>query len=306
MKSRLALLGLALALLLPVFVDNRYILDVATSVLIYMILALGLDIVAGHAGLLDLGYSAFFAIGAYCTGILTTSFNWSFWATIPVALMLAAISGVVIGWPTLRLRSDYLAIVTLGFGEIVRVSALNLAVTGGPQGIFGIPRPTLFGYRINQPRDFYYLLLALVVLTVIAVSRLAHSRIGRALAFVREDEAAASAVGINPVAIKLTAYMAGALLGGLAGSFYAVKMSAIASETFTFVQSVMILLAVVLGGMSSLPGVMIGAALIVILPEALRDFARWRMLLFGLALIPMMIFRPQGIWPTKNDSVGRG
>lgn len=298
-----ALLGLAaVASLLP-FVSNNYWMDVATMALFYIVLALGLNIVVGYAGLLDLGYSAFFAVGAYTTGILTTQYKVSFWIAFVLAGIFAGLAGVVIGAPTLRLRSDYLAIVTLGFGEIIRISAKNLHITGSASGIYGIPRPQIFGYTLTNPADFYYAMLILAIITLVAVYRLGHSRIGRAWQYIREDEDAAEAMGINRVRLKLLAYASGAVFGGLGGSLFAVKMSAIAPESFSFMQSVMILLAIVLGGLGRLPGVVLGAVLVIILPEAMRDFSNWRFLLFGIALVVMMLFRPQGLWPTRKDVV---
>jgi branched-chain amino acid transport system permease protein len=294
----LRLLLLAFAILLP-FISNNYWLDVATLALFYIVLGQGLNIVVGFAGLLDLGYAAFFAVGAYTTGILMTVYGWSFWLTLPVAAILAAIIGVIIGAPTLRLRSDYLAIVTLGFGEIIRILAINLTITGSASGIYGIPRPVLGSYVFTGQMDFYFLMLAIACLTLLAVSRLGRSRIGRAWAYIREDEDAAEAMGIDRVRMKLLAYSIGAVIGSLAGCVFAVKMSAIAPLSFSFMQSIMILLAVVLGGLGSISGVTIGALLVIVLPEMLRSAEEWRYLIFGAALIVMMIYRPQGIWPAN-------
>lgn len=300
-RKLLQILLLLVAIVLP-FGVNNYWLDVATLVLFYVVLSQGLNVVVGFAGLLDLGYAAFFAVGAYTTGILMTVYNWSFWLTLPVAVVFAAISGVIIGGPTLRLRSDYLAIVTLGFGEITRILAINLDITGSASGIYGIPRPSLGGYTLSAQHDFYYLILLFAVLSVIAVSRLGRSRIGRAWMYIREDEDAAEAMGINRIRLKLLAYSIGAVIGSLAGCVFAVKMSAIAPLSFSFMQSIMILLAVVLGGLGSIPGVVLGAALVIVLPELLRSAEDWRYLIFGVALIVMMIYRPQGIWPAKYDT----
>jgi branched-chain amino acid transport system permease protein len=300
-KKRLSLVLLLIISALIPFIVNNYWLDVFTLVLFYVVLAQGLNVVVGFTGLLDLGYSAFFAVGAYTTAILMTTFHWSFWLTIPVGIIFAAICGVIIGAPTLRLRSDYLAIVTLGFGEITRILATNLNITGAASGIYGIPRPKLFGYTLGEQSDFYYLILILAVIVILIVSRLGHSRIGRAWAYIREDEDAAEAMGINRVKMKLLAYSIGAVIGSLCGSVFAVKMSAIAPLSFSFNQSVMILLAVVLGGLGSIPGVVVGAAVVIGLPEALRGANDWRFLIFGLGLIAMMIFRPQGIWPSNSE-----
>jgi len=300
-KKPSLLLLVILLFILPFFL-NSYWLDVITLVLFYVVLTQGLNIVVGYTGLLDLGYAAFFAVGAYTTAILMTTYHWSFWLTLPVAFVFAAIAGIIIGTPTLRLRSDYLAIVTLGFGEIVKLLATNLEITGSASGIYGIPRPTIGSYVISSQRDFYFLILIVAIISIIAVYRLGHSRIGRAWIYIREDEDAAEAMGINRIRLKLLSYATGAVIGSFAGSIFAVKMSAIAPLSFSFLQSVMILLAVVLGGLGSIPGVVIGAALVIVLPELLRGVEDWRHLIFGISLVIMMIFRPQGIWPSKNDT----
>lgn len=284
------------------FILNIYWLDVITLVLFYVVLAQGLNIVVGYTGLLDLGYAAFFAVGAYTTAILMTTFHWSFWLTLPVAFLFAIISGIIIGTPTLRLRSDYLAIVTLGFGEIVRIMATNLEITGSASGIYGIPRPAIGGYLISTQKDFYFLILIVAIISIFIVYRLGHSRIGRAWIYIREDEDAAEAMGVNRIRLKLLSYASGAVIGSFAGSIFAVKMTAIAPLSFSFLQSVMILLAVVLGGLGSISGVVIGAILVIVLPEALRGAEDWRYLIFGISLVLMMIFRPQGIWPAKYET----
>ncbi|WP_238933437.1 branched-chain amino acid ABC transporter permease [Brevibacillus choshinensis] len=292
------ILLLVVLCLLP-FLSNNYWLDVATLALFYVVLAQGLNVVVGFAGLLDLGYAAFFAVGAYTTGILMTVYHWSFWLTLPVAMVFAAIVGVIVGAPTLRLRSDYLAIVTLGFGEIIRILAINLTITGSASGIYGIPRPSIGSYVLSGQMDFYYLILLVAVLAVLAVRRLGTSRLGRAWMYIREDEDAAEAMGINRINMKLLAYSIGAVIGSMAGSIFAVKMSAIAPLSFSFTQSIMILLAVVLGGLGSIPGVVLGAVLVIVLPELLRSVEDWRYLIFGAALVAMMLFRPQGLWPAR-------
>ncbi len=299
-KKQTLILLIIIMLILPHFLDI-YWLDVLTLVLFYVVLAQGLNVVVGYTGLLDLGYAAFFAVGAYTTAILMTTFHWSFWLTLPVAFVFAVLAGVIVGTPTLRLRSDYLAIVTLGFGEIVRILATNLEITGSASGIYGIPRPTIGSYVISTQKDFYYLILIVAIITIIIVYRLGHSRIGRAWIYIREDEDAAEAMGINRVRLKLLSYASGAVIGSFAGSIFAVKMTAIAPLSFSFLQSVMILLAVVLGGLGSIPGVVVGAVIVIVLPEMLRGVEEWRHLIFGVALVIMMIFRPQGIWPPKYD-----
>jgi branched-chain amino acid transport system permease protein len=292
---------LAAAAAIPAF-GNTYVLEILANSFFYIVLCLGLNIVVGFAGLLDLGYAAFFAVGAYTTGILTSEAGWNFWLTIPAAAVFSSIAGVVIGGPTLRLRSDYLAIVTLGFGEITRIVARNLkSITGGPSGLIGIHRPTLFGLELRQIHHYFYAFLVLVVVAIFVSHRLQHSRLGRAWQYVREDEDAAEAMGIDRVAIKLYAYVIGAIFAGVAGCFYAAKMTAISPETFQFMQSATILMAVVLGGMGKIPGMIVGALALVLFPEIFRGIGSMRMLVFGALLIVMMIFRPQGLWPERKN-----
>ncbi len=290
--------ALALAAVAPFFCDN-YVVDVALTIVTYGILALGLNIVVGYAGLLDLGYAAFFAIGAYTTALLETLLNLTFWETIPFALVFTAIAGVVIGYPTLRLRSDYLAIVTLGFGEIVRIIATNLDITGGPNGLYGINPARIDGLDLTSPKDVYLLGLVFLVFVLVFVARLGSSRLGRAWTSIREDESAAEAVGVPTLQVKLLAYVMGALVGGLGGSLFAARFGAIDPTSFTYTQSVTILIIVVLGGRASLPGVLLGAVIVGGLPEALRFLHDWREFVFALALIALMLMRPQGLWPAR-------
>lgn len=292
-------IGLAVALLAPFVTANAYSLSVMTSALLFVMLAVGLNIVVGFCGLLDLGYAAFFAIGAYTSGILATRYGWPLLATIPVVIVAAVLAGVIIGGPTLRLRSDYLAIVTLGFGEIVRITATNLEVTGGPSGIYGIPSISIGGLDLGGPVAFYYTCVLVVALSVVGAARLGRSRLGRAWRFVREDEDAAEAMGIHTYKVKLAAYIAGAIWGGLAGILFGAQLTAISPQSFTFLSSALILMAVVLGGMGSTPGVVLGAVFVSVLPEVLRDAADYRFFIFGVLLIVVMIFRPQGLWPTR-------
>jgi branched-chain amino acid transport system permease protein len=300
----LVLAAVLLAIVLPI-VGSPYLIDVGTLVLVYVILGLGLNVVVGYAGLLDLGYAAFFAIGAYTTALLMVNYHVSFWLTLPVATFFTALSGVIIGTPTLRLRSDYLAIVTLGFGEIVRIAATNLTFTGGPEGVYGIPHPRIGGFVLRTPQAMYILAMAFALLVLAGSYNLARSRLGRAWLAIREDEAAAQAAGIYPVYFKLMAYVLGAVFAGAAGSFFAVKLSAINPSSFTFIQSVTILMVIILGGMGSLPGVVLGAAVIVMLPEALRAFDQVRMFAFGIGLIVLMLLRPQGLWPSRIGQIER-
>ena len=296
--STAGIVALAVAAIVPFFCDN-YITDVALTIVTYGILALGLNVVVGYAGLLDLGYAAFFAIGAYTTALLETLLNFTFWETIPFALLFAGISGIIIGWPTLRLRSDYLAIVTLGFGEIVRLIAVNLDITGGPNGIYGINPADVLGHDLTSPKSLYTLGLVFLVIVLVFVIRLGQSRLGRAWTSLREDENAAEAVGVPTLRVKMLAYVIGALIGGLGGSLFAARFGTIDPTSFTYAQSVMILIIVVLGGRGSIPGVLLGAIIVAGLPEALRFLNLWREFVFAIALILLMLVRPQGLWPAR-------
>jgi len=287
---------------IPMFL-NSYVLEVMWNAMFYMLLALGLNIIVGYCGMCDLGYAAKFAIGAYTTGILIKTFGWNFWLTLPVSILVSALAAIVIGVPTLKLRSDYLAIVTLGFAEIVRITARNLEITGSASGITSIARPEFFGVRLTKITHWYYVFLILVVLFIIISNRIRNSRFGRSLTYIREDEDAAQAMGVNTTKYKLYAYILGAVLGGITGSFFAVKMTAISPTSFDFTQSANIMLAVILGGMGKIPGVIAGAAFFAIFPEIFRDVpvvGNMRMLFFGLLLIVVMITRPQGLWPERK------
>jgi branched-chain amino acid transport system permease protein len=299
-RKRGIAIGVILVVMLAAPLSGPYAVTILTNALLYTILALGLNIVVGYAGLLDLGYAAFFAVGAYSVGILTTTFGWNFWATIPVAVAVAMLAGIIIGGPTLRLRSDYLAIVTLGFGEIVRITARNLQITGAASGIIGIQQPWLFGWHIATPRDFYYVFLVLAVIGILVSVRLANSRLGRAWLYVRHDEDAAEAMGINRVRVKLAAYVIGAIYGSIGGAFFAVNLGAISPESFSFRQSTLFLMAVILGGMGKIPGVILGAFIVVLAPELLRDLGSFRYLIFAVGLLLIMLYRPAGIWPVRS------
>jgi len=292
---------LIIVAILPMFLKS-HIVNVLLNAMFYMLLAMGLNIIVGYCGLCDLGYAAKFAVGAYTTGILVKTFGWNFWLTLPVSIVTSIAAAFLIGAPTLKLRSDYLAIVTLGFAEIVRITARNLEITGSAGGLNGIARPSLFGMRLTTFTHWFYVYLVLIVIFIIISNRVRHSRFGRGLAFIREDEDAAQAMGVNTTRYKLYAYMLGAVLGGITGSFYAVQMTSISPSSFDFTKSVNILLAVILGGMGKIPGVIIGAAFFAIFPELFRDIpviGDMRMLFFGILLVVVMITRPQGLWPDK-------
>lgn len=284
-----ALLGLPLVL-------NDYYVDVLTLTGLYIMLATGLNIAVGFTGLLDLGYAAFYAIGAYTYALLSTRLGVPFWPALPIGGLMAAACGVVLGAITLRLRGDYLAIVTLGFLQLVYLVLNNWdSVTHGPNGILNIGRPTIGAFVFTTPPHFYYLVVGLASTTVFTVHRLHRSRIGRAWLAIREDEVAAEAMGVDTTRLKVLAFALGAACAGIAGVFFAGRFGFISPESFTFFESVTILSMVVLGGMGSLPGVILGAVIITLLPEVLRGLAGFRMLIFGAALVAMMIYRPQGL-----------
>jgi branched-chain amino acid transport system permease protein len=291
------------ALLLPNLLGS-YGMSVALSVVTFAILGLGLNVVVGYAGLLDLGYAAFFAIGAYTSSLLQLKWHMSFWETLPLAILAAAISGFIIGYPTLRLRSDYLAIVTLGFGEIVRITATNLSVTGGPNGLYGIPPASVFGKKLVTPNSVYYLGLFFLVIAVVVTALLSRSRLGRAWRSLREDETVAEAIGVPAIKVKLLAYVMGAMIGALAGMFFSARFGTVDPTSFTYFTSVMLLIVVIVGGMGSIPGVVLGAVVIVVLPEVLRPISNYRLLIFSLSLVVMMLMRPQGLWPVGRTRQG--
>lgn len=306
---------LIFTVLVPViFYDQRYILDLAILVLTYVMLGWGLNVVVGLAGLLDLGYVAFYAVGAYSYGLLATNFGWSFWICLPLAGILAAFWGVLLGFPVLRLRGDYLAIVTLAFGEIIRLVIINWQeLTGGPNGVSGIPRPSFFGIPLDNSDDglaaklgieyspthriifLFYLILALALLTNWATIRLRRLPIGRAWEALREDEVACRALGINTTTTKLTAFATGAMFGGFAGAFFATRQGFISPESFTFQESALVLAIVVLGGMGSQLGVALAALAMIGGFELFRGLENYRMLVFGMSMVLIMVWRPRGL-----------
>jgi branched-chain amino acid transport system permease protein len=288
------------------FVFSSYQTSIMTTALMYVILGLGLNIVVGLAGLLDLGYVAFYAVGAYSYALLNQHFGLGFWSALPAGALLGALFGILLGFPVLRLRGDYLAIVTLGFGEIIRLILENWnEFSSGPSGIANIPRPSLFGYDLSLRASniyLYFLMLAFVFVTIFVVGRLQNSRIGRAWIALREDEVACQAMGIDKTRTKLTAFALGATWAGMMGVVFAAKTTFVNPASFTFLESAMILSIVVLGGMGSIVGVVIGALVLILLPEYLRAFSDLRMLLFGATMVVMMVFRPEGIVRTARRS----
>jgi branched-chain amino acid transport system permease protein len=320
-----AFVGFAVVMPLLPFVD-RYYVDLGITILIYVMLGWGLNIVVGLAGLLDLGYVAFYAVGAYSYALLARNFGLNFWECLPLAGMFAAFFGVILGFPVLRLRGDYLAIVTLGFGEMVRIVLINWQhFTGGPNGVTGIPRPSFFGLPFNADPPagtvafhqffglefaslhrivfLYYVILVLALLTNAFTLRLRRLPIGRAWEALREDEIACRSLGINPTNTKLSAFGLGAMFGGFAGAFFATRQGFISPESFTFIESAIILAIVVLGGMGSQIGVAIAATVLVLLPELGRELAQFRMLLFGAAMVLIMVWRPRGLFDRREPTL---
>jgi branched-chain amino acid transport system permease protein len=294
LRRAAAALAAALALALPL-ASSTYQVNVLTSALISVILGLGLNIIVGLAGLLNLGYAAFYAVGAYAYALLNLHFGLGFWGALPAAGLIAAAFGLALGFPVLRLRGDYLAIVTLGFGEIVRLVLENWSeVSNGPGGIANIPRPGLFGAELDLRGATIYLYaisLVLAALAALVVHRLRDSRTGRAWMALREDETAAEAMGVDRTRTKLAALALGAFFAGVAGVLFAARTTFVNPASFTFLESAMVLAIVVLGGPGSIGGVVAAALLLVLLPEYLRPLAQYRMLVFGAALVTMMIFR---------------
>ncbi|AFK70738.1 high-affinity branched-chain amino acid ABC transporter permease LivM [Pseudomonas putida SJTE-1] len=321
--QRYVIIGLIVIALVWPFFGSRGAVDIATLILIYVLLGLGLNIVVGLAGLLDLGYVGFYAVGAYSYAMLSHYLGWSFWVCLPIAGLMAATFGFLLGFPVLRLRGDYLAIVTLGFGEIIRLFLRNLTDwTGGPNGISNIPKPEFFGLTferraaegmqtfheffglqynsINKVIFLYLVALLLALLALFVINRLLRMPIGRAWEALREDEIACRALGLNPTVIKLSAFTLGACFAGFAGSFFAARQGLVTPESFTFIESAIILAIVVLGGMGSQLGVILAAIVMILLPELMREFSEYRMLMFGALMVLMMIWRPQGLLPMQR------
>jgi branched-chain amino acid transport system permease protein len=298
-------LGVVTMLALPLLMDP-YLAEVIDQVGLYVLMGLGLNIVVGFAGLLDLGYVAFFAIGAYTMGVLTSQSDLgltglSFWAAIPICIAAATLAGIILGIPVLRMRGDYLAIVTLGFGEIIRILVLSdvaKPLIGGAQGILLIPKPKILGFDLVGPIEFYYLIVLGCLLAAFVSWRLSEARLGRQWMAMREDEDVAEAVGINLTKTKLLAFAIGAAFSGLSGAIFATRLSSIFPHSFNLLVSINVLCLIIVGGMGSLPGVVVGALVLVGLPELLREFAEYRLMIYGALLIIMMLVRPEGLWPS--------
>lgn len=290
---------LGAAVIFP-FIFDTYQTNIMITALMYVVLGLGLNIVVGMAGLLDLGFVAFYAVGAYSYALLNHHFGLGFWAVLPIGGCLAAIAGIILGFPVLRLRGDYLAIVTLGFGEIIRLVLENWnEFSMGPSGISNISRPGFFGIELSLNGSIlylYYIMIIFMIITIFIVNRLQDSRLGRAWIALREDEIACQAMGIDKRKTKLVAFSLGAFWAGIVGVIFAAKTTFINPASFTFLESAIILSIVVLGGMGSIIGVIFGAFILILLPEYLRAFSEYRMLAFGGILVAMMVFRPQGLF----------
>ncbi len=322
-----AITGILFAVVFPFLpFTDRYFMDVAIMILTYIMLGWGLNIVVGLAGLLDLGYVAFYAVGAYSYALIATTFGWSFWICLPLAGVFAAFFGILLGFPVLRLRGDYLAIVTLGFGEIIRIILINwYEVTNGPDGITGIPRPSFFGLPFKRSPDegetsfhlffnleystmhriifLYYLILVLALITNYFTLKIRKLPVGRAWEALREDEIACKSLGVNPTNTKLTAFAIGAMFGGFAGSFFATRQAFISPESFTFIESAIIVAIVVLGGMGSQTGVVLASIFLIGITEMFRDLEQYRMIAFGGAMVLIMVFKPKGILANRKPTI---
>ncbi|MFO1424172.1 MAG: branched-chain amino acid ABC transporter permease [Candidatus Competibacteraceae bacterium] len=291
----------ALLAIAPLFL-NTYQVDVLNSIGLYALLALSLNLILGEAGLFNMGHAAFYAMGAYTAAILNTRYQIPILWTLPFSGLVAGLFALAVARPVVHLRGDYLLIVTIGVGEIVRIALVNdvFGITGGANGIFGISRPRLFGWVIRRPEEFFYLIWGFVALTIFLFLRLKQSRFGRALNYLREDEVAAEGSGINTDYYKLAAFGLGAAWAGMAGTLFATKMTIISPESFSFWESVVLFMIVILGGAGSIPGVLLAAFLVVGLPELFRELASARMLVFGLVMMVMMVIRPQGLLPARG------
>jgi branched-chain amino acid transport system permease protein len=300
-------LGIAAAALFPIYAGN-FIGQVLMTVGLFILMGMGLNLEVGLAGLLDLGFVAFYAVGAYVTALLTADSPYAiahlnYWEAMPVAVLCSIIVGVLFGVPVLKVRGDYLAVATMGLGEIVRVIVLSDAAApllAGAKGILQIPRPSIAGYEFNNPVSLFYLTLAAALIAAYVAYRLENSRLGRAWTAIRDDEDVAQALGINLIRVKLLAYGLGAAFAGLAGSIFAVMLTSIYPHSFQLIISINILALIIVGGMGSLPGVALGAVVLIGLPEALREFGEFRYLFYGLAIVAVMLLKPEGLWPSAS------
>ena len=292
---------LVVAILLPLPLGDYY-RSVLWRTGLYVMLGLSLNIVVGYAGLFQLGHAAFYAIGAYTTALLNLHFNVPILLTMPISILVAGIFGYVLTRPIIHLRGDYLCIVTIAFGEMVRLALVNniFGITGGANGLSGIDRPSLFGFELRAPIYHYYLMLIFLIITIVGIQRLQNSRLGRAWMYVREDQVAAEAMGIDTTRVKLLAFVIGSAWAGLMGSLYAGKITVISPELAKFLESVVMFCIVVLGGTGSIPGAFVGTLGMVTLPELSRPLKAWRDAWLGLAMVVMMILRPEGLWPSRH------
>lgn len=301
-ETRWLLIGLlALAILIPLPLGDYY-RSVLWRTALYAMLGLSLHIIVGYAGLFQLGHAAFYGIGAYTCALLNLHFGIPVLLTLPASILVSAVFGYLITRPILHLRGDYLCIVTIAFGEVVRLALVNniFGITGGANGLSGIDRPVLFGVTLRQPIYHYYIALAFLIISIFAARRLEHSRLGRAWMYVREDEVAAEAMGIDTTKIKLLAFVLGSGWAGLAGALYAAKITVISPDQAKFMESVILFCVVVLGGTGSIPGVFVGTLGMVTLPELSRFLKAWRDAWLGFSMVTMMILRPEGLWPSRR------
>ncbi len=310
MKNYVKIIGLIIGILLPLipFQGIDYVLRVATLTVLYMILALGLNIIVGFAGLLDLGYVGFYGIGAYVCGLISVHFGWNFWSLIPLCIIAGALSGILLGTPTLRLTGDYFAIVTFGFAELVVLIIRNeIWLTRGPMGVTGIPPITFFGHALTKEWQYYYIIFGLFLIILMLIKRLENSKIGRAWFAIREDEIAAQCCGVNLVRYKVLAFAISASIGAIGGAFYARWFRFIHPDMFKFWESILILCLIVFGGMGNVWGVILGTLVLIPLTEILRNilpqqFVEARYLIFGALLVIMMRFRPNGLIPFTREN----
>jgi branched-chain amino acid transport system permease protein len=299
-RARLWVALLVVAVLFPVGVDDAYYQTVAGFALIYILLGVGMTFLVGHTGLVHSGFAAFYGIGSYTIAVLATKFGVSFWLALPIAILASALLAVAIGIPAIRVSGLYFVLVTLGFAEVFRLSITNLNYTGGPNGLYGIPAPALGSLRLGSPSRLYWLTLVAVAISFFFFQGLSRSRIGRAWNCLREDEVAAQVLGVNPVWGKLQAAMLAGAWAGLAGAFFAAQQTAVSPGSFTFTESFLVILVVSIGGLRSLQGIVLGTLAIIILPELLRPLAEYRLLVYGIAIVLIMLFRPAGLWPGGN------